>query len=211
MYENIEELITVYWKALWDAFHPSQKTHCFLSHSKYFMCSKWSHDIHFWLGKKDLELDQQYVVTSGCIVQLNYSCDNSKKRKENGKQIYIILGSGAQYSCATLIKQTDKAEAVWDVLIWENIIRSKIKVTIIQAADVNNKIVLGLCLIKSYCKTGDLLSIVQLNWKFWKEITEANPSMLDVLCIITIKYINYKKVTSVVIAALLSAKSQHWI
>lgn len=74
-----KELITVYWKALWDALYPSHKTHCFPSHSKYFICSKWSHGIHFWLGKNDL--DQLYVLTSGCIVQLNYSCDSSKRRK----------------------------------------------------------------------------------------------------------------------------------
>jgi len=52
-------------------------------------------------------------------------------------QIYIILGSKAQYSSAMLVKQTDKAEPVSDVLIWENVISSKIKVTVIQAVDIN--------------------------------------------------------------------------
>lgn len=58
-------------------------------------------------------------------------------REENGMQIYIILSSRAQCAYAVLVKQTDKAETVWDVLIWENVISSKIEIAVIQAGDIN--------------------------------------------------------------------------
>lgn len=58
-------------------------------------------------------------------------------REENGMQIYIILGLRTQCAYAVLVKQTDKAEAVWDVLIWENVISSKIEIAVIQAGDTN--------------------------------------------------------------------------
>lgn len=52
-------------------------------------------------------------------------------------QIYIILSSRAQCAYAVLVKQTDKEETVWDVLIWENVISSKIEIAVIQAGDIN--------------------------------------------------------------------------